>query len=183
MTTRRRLQLRKVPIDDVRPYDRNPRRGAVDAIRESLRANGQYRPLVVRRETGEILSGNHTWEAAKAEGWTHVEIATVSVPDDQAAARIVAADNRIADLGGYDEPELAALLEQIAAPPDDPDDGEEMPLALRLAGTGYDEADLRGLLRRIDKAQAPGEFPNVDGASDETYKCPGCGYEWSGNPR
>ena len=59
-----------VPIDDVRPYAHNPRRGDLEAIKESLRQHGQYRPVVASVRTSEILAGNHTWQAAKALGWS-----------------------------------------------------------------------------------------------------------------
>ena len=42
-------EARLVPIASLAPYGDNPRRGDVAAIRASLRENGQYRPLVVRR--------------------------------------------------------------------------------------------------------------------------------------
>jgi len=49
-----------VPIESLKPYKGNPRRGNIDAIRESLRVNKQYRPVVVREKTREVLAGNHT---------------------------------------------------------------------------------------------------------------------------
>src|SRR5262249_21972971 len=55
----------RVPIDSVRGYARNPRRGDLAAIKRSLEVNGQYRPIVVNRRTGEVLAGNHTWLAAR----------------------------------------------------------------------------------------------------------------------
>jgi ParB-like nuclease domain len=58
------LQALKVPITDLHPYAKNPRQGNVEALVESLKFHGQYRPVVVRRETSEILAGNHTYLAA-----------------------------------------------------------------------------------------------------------------------
>jgi ParB/Sulfiredoxin domain len=57
-----------VPIDDLVPFPGNPRRGNVAAIKQSLEENGQYRPIVVRRQTREVLAGNHTLQAAKELG-------------------------------------------------------------------------------------------------------------------
>jgi ParB-like nuclease domain len=54
------LETRTVPIGDLTHYRKNPRRGDIEAIKESLRANGQYRPIVARRQTLEVLAGNHT---------------------------------------------------------------------------------------------------------------------------
>jgi ParB-like chromosome segregation protein Spo0J len=89
-----RLKIETVAIDAVRPLERNARRGDVDAIRASLRRLGQYKPLVIRAETGEILVGNHTWQALREEGHEHVAVVKRSVPDDDEATRLALVDNR-----------------------------------------------------------------------------------------
>ena len=58
-----------VPIAGLSHYYRNARRGNIKAIAESLRANGQYKPIVVNKGTktgrpDEVLVGNHTLDAA-----------------------------------------------------------------------------------------------------------------------
>ena len=135
---------RLVSLADLTPYGRNPRRGDVGAIRESLQANGQYRPLVVRSSSNEVLAGNHTLEALRQEGWSEVWATFVDVDDDQ-AARIVLVDNRSNDLAGYDD---EALLELIG----------ELPT---LEGTGYDEDAVRALVASVvaDGAPPPDSAP------------------------
>lgn len=142
-----------VPIDDVRPYAHNPRRGDLEAIKDSLRQHGQYRPVVASVRTSEVLAGNHTWQAAKALGWEHIAVSWVDV-DDEEAARIILVDNRTNDVAGYDDSALAELLSSL------PD----------LTGTGYDDVLLAGLL--------PGEGPvalsDVDAAAPvpkENHTC------------
>jgi ParB-like chromosome segregation protein Spo0J len=98
-----------VPVSSLKPYRGNPRRGNIDLIRESLRRNGQYRPVVVRAKTREVLAGNHTLEAARQEGWEDLWATFVDV-DARTAKRIVLVDNRSNDVAGYDIGELAALL-------------------------------------------------------------------------
>lgn len=120
--------------DELATYHQNPRRGDIEAIARSLEVNGQYRPIVVNlgRKTGrplEVLAGNHTLQAAQRLGWTQIVATTIDV-DDQQAARIVAADNRTADLGDYDTDTLAALLADLD----------------NLEGTGYTDDDLTDLL-------------------------------------
>ena len=39
------LRTRIVPTDELKLYRANPRRGNVEAIKESLLRNGQYRPI------------------------------------------------------------------------------------------------------------------------------------------
>ena len=106
-------------LADLRPYHANPRRGDVAQIARSLSRTGQYRPIVVNAgtKTGryrEVLAGNHTLAAAQKLGWSHLAGSVVDV-DDDTAARIVAADNRTAELGGYDDAQLLALLDSVAA--------------------------------------------------------------------
>src|SRR5215210_3891610 len=66
------LQTQAVSVADLRPYPANPRRGNVEAIKASLRAHGQYRPIVVNRPTMQVLAGNHTLEAVRQLGWKEI---------------------------------------------------------------------------------------------------------------
>jgi ParB-like chromosome segregation protein Spo0J len=123
-----------VPVADLNPFHKNPRRGDVPTIRASLRKNGQYRPIVVNRgsKTGrpnEIVAGNHTYAAAKAEGWSHIAATFVDVTDDE-AARLVVIDNRASDKAKNDVDVLADLLGDL-------DD---------LDGTGYTDEDVAKML-------------------------------------
>lgn len=97
-------ETRDVPTSALTRYPGNARRGNVEEIRASIRRHGQYRSLVVR-DTGEeyvILAGNHTFDAVQAEGHTSVRIELITCDDDE-AARINLADNRLAELGDYDD--------------------------------------------------------------------------------
>lgn len=123
------------PIDDLHPYDRNPRRGSIELIAESLNYHGQYRPIVVRANTHQVLAGNHTLAAAKHLGWTHIAATWVDCDDDQ-AARIVLVDNRANDVAGYDDIELLQLLNAIPG----------------FEGTGFDQDALNQLQADIDAA-------------------------------
>lgn len=122
-----------VPVADLVPYGQNPRRGSVEVIRESLSAHGQYRPIVVRRGTNEVLAGNHTLAAAKDLGWSEIAATYVDVTDEQ-AARIVLVDNKSADHGEYDDAILLAVLRDLEAS------------EAGLIGTGYADDDLDDLL-------------------------------------
>lgn len=141
-------------LADLRPYHANPRRGDVAQIARSLSRTGQYRPIVVNAgtKTGryrDVLAGNHTLAAALKLGWSHLAGSVVDV-DDDTAARIVAADNRTAELGGYDDAQLLALLESVAA-------AEQ-----GLEGTGYSDADLLALLERMAPDAEPEALTDPD---------------------
>lgn len=163
------MDTRSVPVDDLRPYPGNPRIGNVELIADSLRANGQYRPIVVRESTSEILAGNHTWQAAKRLGWESIEATFVDV-DDATARRIVLVDNRSNDIASYDAAILTDLLATVA------EEGES------LVGTGYSDDDLERLLAVTTgtPVDAPDEFPAFGEDLATEHRCPKCGYEWSG---
>ncbi|MGH2973611.1 MAG: DNA modification methylase [Solirubrobacterales bacterium] len=127
------LTTETVPVSDLKPYPGNPRRGDVAAIKDSLEQYGQYRPIVVRRATNEVLAGNHTLRGAQDLAWDEIAVTYVDCDAEQ-AKRIVLADNRTNDLAGYDDQALADLLTEL------PD----------LAGTGYDQAALDALLDDLD---------------------------------
>lgn len=103
-----------VPIDSLHGLPNNPRRGDVNAVMASLSRFGQRKPIVVRKDDGRILAGNHTWQAAKQLGWTEIAVAFVG-DDDITAQAYALADNRTAELGDYDDNLLKELIETVGA--------------------------------------------------------------------
>lgn len=155
------LKELRVPLDSLKPYKGNPRRGNVSGIVESLRFNQQYRPIVVRSKTREILAGNHTWLAAKELGWDEIAATFVDC-DAQTARRIVLADNRYNDTAGYDDAELASLLSE---------------LNWHLDGTGYDQEAVEKILAEVSPDFQPVDSetqPRLDEKSPVV--CPECGH-------
>lgn len=124
-------QIKCVPVGTLIPYPGNPRHGNIAAISESLRENLQYAPLVVQASTRYVLAGNHTLEAAQRLGWPEIDVVFIDVGDDR-ARRILVSSNRTADLGDYDDRAQAEILTRLGGD---------------LAGTGYDDDDLDGLLQ------------------------------------
>lgn len=163
-----------IPVDAIKSYPGNPRIGDVEALKVSLQVNGQYRPIVVRRETREILAGNHTWKAAKALGWETIKATFVDNITDEQAARIVLADNRYSDLATYSVPDLTALLESFPKL----ENG-----SYELIGTGYDNYVLTNLEAAYNGSQEPTQ-PLSSNANDDlrperTTTCPACNHTWS----
>lgn len=144
----RNLETVQVEADKIREHPQNPRKGDVEAIKQSMQANGIYRPVIVQKSSGYILAGNHTYRAMRELGETRIPVVFVDV-DDDTATRILLADNRTADLGEYDHETLIQLLQDI------PD----------LDGTGYDPQDLENLLRLQPETSLDNlldEYPPVD---------------------
>lgn len=119
----------EVDIDSLKPYRKNPRVGDLEAIRESIRENGFFAPVIVQKSTGEILAGNHRWQAAKAEGYKVIPAVYVDV-DDVQAKKIVLSDNRTNDLASYNTEVLTEILAGLPT----------------ASGTGYDDQAVRTLL-------------------------------------
>ena len=132
------METVSVPLDSLIEYPGNPRKGDVDAIAESLKVNGQYRPIVVQASTGRVLAGNHTMRAARKLGWTEIEVVEIDV-DEEGAKRIVLADNRTGDQSTYDYDALANMLKSM------PD----------LDGTGWDESALNSLIDNVSGISLP----------------------------
>lgn len=118
-----------VPIDDVERHPENYNNGDVNAIAESIEINGMYRPVLVQQSTNWIIAGNHTYEALLLMGATQVPVVILEV-DDQAARRIMVADNRTASLAMPDSGALVQILTKLAV--------EDV----GLSGTGYQNTDL-----------------------------------------
>lgn len=137
------LQALAVPIGSIELHPRNPRRGDVAAVTESLRRFGQTKPIVVQANTRYVVAGNHLVKAARALRWTEVA-ANVQDMDDAEATAFMLADNRTSDLGGYDDALLAAIIAEQQA-------------ADNLAATGYDEDDVAALLRAAGIEAARGD--------------------------
>ncbi len=125
-------QIEMVDIDTIKSYDKNPRKGNVRAIAESLATNKQYRPIVVQKKGRKILAGNHTHQAAKSLGWAKIAVVFVDV-DDKQAKRIVLADNRTNDLAEYDNDVLLDLLSDLGTP----------------EGTGYSVSDMNAIVQGV----------------------------------
>lgn len=122
------MEIIYTEISTLKEYPGNARRGNISVLVESLKVNGQYRPIVVQKSTNYVLAGNHLLRAAKSLGWEKIDAVFIDCDDEQ-ALKIVIADNRTADLGEYDDDLLRRLLEDLDS----------------LEGTGYTEADLAEL--------------------------------------
>lgn len=167
------LTTRPIATDKLTTYYRNPRRGNIPVITESLEHLGQYRPIVVNLGThtgrpNEVLAGNHTLLAARELGWERIDAVTVDV-DEETAARIVLVDNRSSDLAANDDEALVALLQDL------PD----------LEATGWTEDELK----RLTDYELPEGFPAFDESiadglepqAPQTHTCPQCGHTFTGD--
>ena len=129
------LKVERTKLTNLKTHPTNARHGDVGMIVESLETHGQFRPLVVQKNTGHVLAGNHTLAAMRVLNWEEADVTYVDVDEDQ-ALRILLIDNRANDLATYDEQTLLQLLQKLAP--------------VSLDGTGYDGDDLDDLLFKLE---------------------------------
>jgi ParB-like chromosome segregation protein Spo0J len=108
-----KLEVVEVDIDTITPNQYNPNRQSehdFELLCRSIQEDGFTRPIVVRRDTLEIVDGEHRWRACKALG--HKVIACVIVDMTDAQARIATLKyNRI---HGSEDANLAAnVLKEV----------------------------------------------------------------------
>jgi len=110
------MEVKLTNIDDIRPYDRNPRVNddAVDAVAASLREFGFRQPIVVD-EGGVIICGHTRHKAALKLGLKQVpvHVAKDLTPDQVRAYRL--ADNKTAELAEWNMELLPLELKDLQA--------------------------------------------------------------------
>lgn len=175
-------------IEEVRPYDRNPRRHPEKQIAElvrSLEQFGQYRPLVVDEE-GVILAGNGIYAALKRTGATEVKVHRITGLTEDRKVKLVLTDNRTSDLSSDDfeiVEELLAGLSDFDVPGYDPEMIEELLATaeeLTAEAVEYGKVDpaiverLRGRERDVDaeNAQATRGTPPAPLPADDSTPTP-----------
>lgn len=156
-----------VPLDQVQEADTNPKNHNEAGLDASIDEFGYVDPIVIDGRTGKMVSGHGRMESlrrrrdtggAPPDGIVVVNDTDWLVPvvrgwssenDDQAAAFLIAA-NRLVEAGGWNDPELLAML-----------DGMQIEL---LDVTGFDTADLDDLRYRLlgtvgeeHRGMSPGE--------------------------
>jgi DNA modification methylase len=108
------MKIKLTPLDDVRPYENNPRvnDNAVEAVARSLKEFGFRQPIVVDAE-GVIVVGHTRWKAAKHLGLQKipVHVAEDLSPEQIKAFRI--ADNATGEIAEWDMELLPLELAEL----------------------------------------------------------------------
>lgn len=145
------VKVQIVDIEDVKPYERNPRRNAhaVQAVAESIKEFGWQSPIIVDKDY-TIISGHTRRLAALSLGLKEVPVyvAEDMTPEQVRAFRI--ADNRVAEMALWDVDALRKEISGIKG--------------IDLEGFGFD----KGLLDQISDEKS----------GVKRHKCPRCGSEW-----
>jgi hypothetical protein len=127
-------------IAELQQHPKNPRKGNVALIQQSIEHNGWYGVALVQKSTGYIIAGNHRVQAAQASGATKIPVLEIDC-DDDTATRILLADNRTNDTATYEQESLAEILKELSTA-----EGA-------LDGTGYNIEDYDDIIAALQENQ------------------------------
>lgn len=165
------MNILKVPITSVEPWDKNPR--GIKAkdyarLKKQILKLGVYKPLVAYKENGKyvVLGGNMRIRALKEMGLKEVDISVVAPKTEAEKIEFALSDND--RVGFYEEDKLAELIYPHI---------KDIELGDFKVDLG-EAIDLKGVVERYG--------PNLDGPNEKefdenietTNECPKCGYKW-----
>lgn len=142
-----RARIEYLPLDEIKKWPKNPKKHDLDALGASMDRFGFVQPLLRDDKTGKLAAGHGRLEkliALKAEGkdpprrvarrrdgeWLVPVICGVSFRNAREAQAYVLTDNRLPELGGYDDGVLQSVLKDLSSDP------------AGLVGTGWDVGDV-----------------------------------------
>ena len=114
-------------------------------LEQSIQQFGFTNPLLVD-ENNVILAGHARWRAAKALGLKSVPVIALRGLSEAKKRAYVLADNKIAELAGYERPALAAELGELSLLLAEED--------LDLSLTGFDPAEIDSLFADLVDAES-----------------------------
>lgn len=109
------MNIKLVPIHEIKPYDNNPRVHPVkqlEAITNSIKRFG-FRGSILLDSQNVIVAGHARYEAASVAGLSEIpcEYANDLTPDEIAAYRVL--DNKIAEMSSDDVDKLQLELAKL----------------------------------------------------------------------
>ena len=145
------LTIEYIPLDELIRWPRNPKQHDLGVIHKSMERFGFTSPVLVDENSGRLVAGHGRLDTLmqkmnagedppariikNGKMWKIPVVRGLSFESEQEAEAYLLADNRLVELGGWDELQLAEVLSDLAR------DGREL-----LEGTGYDGDDLDRLL-------------------------------------
>jgi hypothetical protein len=155
---RQGVRLEYKRLSDLQSWDRNPKLHDIEKLQESMMRFGFANPLIEDEKSGKTLAGHGRTETLvklKANGapppkhilldkdgeWLVPVIRGLQFDNEAEAEAYLLADNRLQEIGGWDEKMLKEMLVDITD------------TAAALDGLGWSQKELNALVSQFDKAQ------------------------------
>ena len=166
----RPLNIKRIPIAQVVPWEDNPRGIRIEdfeRLKRQILELGVYKPLLVVQEKGKyvVLGGNMRIRALQELGVKEVEISLVTPKTEAERIEFALSDNDRA--GYYEQEQLAELVLPHLK-------------SLNLENFRVDigtTLNLKELLERFGPELEPKE-QDLDESLETKTECPKCGYKW-----
>lgn len=154
----RELQVKTIAVSALKPYPRNARTHTKKQIRqiaESIKRFGWTNPVLVDSER-QIVAGHGRVAAAKRLGLEQVPtICLEDLTEDEVRAYVIA-DNRLAELAGWDRETLALELQGLA----------ELELDFDVTITGFETPEIDLMIGEIEAAEDEDPLDEVPEVED-----------------
>lgn len=147
------IALAWVEVERLRPHGRRARthsRRQIEKIAESIRTFGFAVPILVD-EQQRILAGNGRLEAARLLGLDKAPVVILAHLDAAQKRAFVLAENRLAELAGWDRSVLKAELQELAA----------LDLAFDLDVIGFDDAAIDAIVLGDPDVEKTDRIPDI----------------------
>jgi len=183
------MQIEYTRLDALEAWPRNPKSHDLPKICASLRRFGFVSPIVIDEGAGRIVAGHGREAACRAlrdqgeappdrvvldqDGeWMVPVLRGVSFEDPGEAEAFLVADNRLVELGGWDDTELRAMLEHQRDHIASVAEGEPGMLQDLYSAIGYSQREVEKYLTATAKRDTGGKTPQekLDGFLEAEIK-------------
>lgn len=159
------VSLEYEALSKVKKWPKNPKQHDLDSLGESIDRFGFVQPILKDERSGKLVAGHGRIDKlesmkkagmkpprmilVKGDEWLIPVIRGVHFKNDKEAQAYVVADNRLVELGGWDESVLADILQGLS----EAEHG--------LDGVGYNEDDLEALVA-LTNLSGDESIPDLD---------------------
>jgi DNA modification methylase len=151
----RNLAVEIVSISTLKPYARNARTHSKKQIRQianSIETFGWTNPILADAN-GEIIAGHGRVEAAKLLGLNAVPVIRIEDMSEAQKRAYIIADNRLAELAGWDDEILAIELKGLS----------EIELDFSIETIGFETAEIDMRISGLNSSEGPDEADELPG--------------------
>lgn len=140
----KKIEQMLVPIEQIHQHPSNPNNGDLDELITSIQRFGFVTVITADSKTGEIIAGNHRYQALLALGATQAPVLWVDHWGNDDRLGYLVGDNEIGRRARMNKTELAEILSYLQT------------TEMGLTGTGHDENTYQQLLLELANQQMPG---------------------------